>query len=226
MSIVETFAMTLLIRAAFLASICACGTGCGAEDADSASLSWQGAEPHVIVKGHLNGEDLDLSITGEAAADPANVWCAREYAGPPDANGEPDVSLAKLYKVNVFALVTVGGEERRLELEFKPHDFQSDAVPSTARVIPRVDDEVVDSDATWLDFEWHTPDGEGDLLETSAQTGRFELELYSGEPGADGLLIPAGEGSFGGTLDARWSEQERLEASVSAPCMESELDLE
>lgn len=218
--------MTLLIRAAFLASLCALGTGCSGEDDDSTSLSWQGAEPHLIVKGHLNGEDLDLSITGQDAADPSKVWCAREYAGPPDDNGEPDVSRAKLYKLNIFALVTVDGEERRLELEFKPHDFQADAVPSTARVIPRVDDEAIDADATWLDFEWHTPDGEGDLLETSAQTGHFELELYSGEPGEDGLMIPAGEGSFGGTLDASWSEQERLQASVTAVCTENELDLE
>jgi hypothetical protein len=218
--------MTSLMRAVFIASLCAVGTGCGASEDDSAPLSWDGSEPHLVLRGHLNGEDLDLSITGSDAADPANLWCAREYAGPPDANDEPDISRAKLYKLNVFAQVTIGGEARRLELEFKPHDFQRDAVPSVTRVIPRIDDEAVEDDATWLDFEWHTPDGEGDLLETSAQKGQFNLELYSGEPGEDGLIVPEGEGSFGGTLDAHWSEQERLQASFTAPCTENELDLE
>jgi hypothetical protein len=200
--------------------------GCGADDAQDPQLTWQGGAAHLMVKGHLNGEDLDVAITGEDAADTATLWCGREYGGPPDANGDPDVTRAKLYKTNIYAQVTIGGEDRRLELELKPHDFQADAVPSTTRIIARVDEESVATDATWLDFEWHTPDGEGDLLETSAQTGTFELELYSGEPGADGLIIPAGEGSIGGRLDAKWSENERLQVSVTAPCTESELDLE
>ncbi len=217
--------MNIAVRLTCLASLTVLVSACGEEKSDT-SLSWQGAEPHFVVKGHLNGEDLDLSIVGEAAADPERVWCGREYDGPPDANGEPDVSLAKLYKVNVYAQVNIGGEARRLELEFKPYDFQAATVPSSIEIVARVDDESVAESAMWTDFEWHTPDGEGDLLETSAQTGRFELELYTGEPGDDGLMIPEGEGSIGGTMDASWSEQDRLQVSMTALCTENELDLE
>jgi hypothetical protein len=217
----------LILRPVSLVVCCALfALGCGTEDDAGADVTWQGEAAHLIVKGHLNGEDLDFAITGEDAADTDRVWCGREYAGPPDANGDPDVTKAKLYKTNIYAQVTVGGEDRRLELELKPHDFQSDEVPSTAKIIARVDGESVAADETWLEFEWHTPDGEGDLLETSAQTGTLELELYSGQPGDDGLIIPAGEGSIGLKLDAKWSENERLQVSVTALCTESELDLE
>lgn len=214
------------LRAGLLGGVMLLASGCGGEDAETTSFSWGGTESHLTVKGHLNGEDLDLNVTGEEAEDSAKLWCSREYAGPPDANGEPDITQAKLYKTNIYALVTINGDERQLELEFKPHDFQVDDVPKTISVIPRVDGEVVSGDETWVDFEWHTPDGEGDLLESSAQTGAFELELYSGEPGEDGLMIPEGEGSIGGTLDAQWSEQERLQVSFTALCTENELDLE
>lgn len=200
--------------------------GCSSDDKSDSPLTWSGEESHLVVKGHLNGEDLDISLTGSVAADPAMLWCAREYDGPPDADGNPDVTRAKLYKVNVLGIVTIGGEDRRLELEFKPHDFQADAVPSATNIIARVDGEAVAANESWLDFEWHTPDGEGDLLETSAQTGKLDLELYSGEPGEDGLTIPEGEGSIGGLLDAKWSENERLQVSFSAPCTENSLDLE
>ena len=207
-----------------LISLSTMSAACASKGEDTAS-AWQGAEPHLSVRGYLNGENLDIQLTGEAAT-ASNLWCGRKYVGPPDANGAPDVTLSKLYKTNVYAQVTVGNEARRFELEFKPHDFQTDSAPRLVKVVPRVDDMSVASDSMWVDLEWHTPDGETDLLETSAQTGAFELEMYSGEPGEDGLMIPEGEGSFGGYLSAKWSEQEHLEVSMTAPCTENELDVE
>ncbi|HYO96884.1 MAG TPA: hypothetical protein VER33_20375 [Polyangiaceae bacterium] len=196
-----------------------------ASDGEEAAASWQGSEPHLSVRGYLNGEDLDIQLSGDAAT-ASNLWCGRKYVGPPDANGEPDVTTARLYKTNVYAQVKVGVEARRFELEFKPHDFQTNNAPRVVKVVPRVDDESVASDSMWVDMEWHTPDGETDLLETSAQTGAFELKMYSGQPGEDGLMIPEGDGSFGGYLSAKWSEQEYLEVSMTAPCTENELDVE
>jgi hypothetical protein len=211
----------------FIALVCAGFTvGCGNQDEEEKSLAWKGADAHLVVRGHLNGEDIDVALTGADAMNSERLWCAREYQAPEDANGEPDASRAKLYEITLNGIVTIHGEERLLQLELKPHDFQSDPVPAVVHVVPRVDDHAPASNELWAEFEWLTPDGETDLLETSAHAGAFRLELYTGQPGSDGITIPAGMGAFGGTLSAKWSEQEQLQMSVSAPCIETELELE
>jgi hypothetical protein len=210
----------------FLALACSLATfACGSDDTKEESFAWKGAEAHLVAQGYLNGEDISIALTGSAAQDPEKLWCSREYVGPDDGTGEPDVSRAKLQEVTLNAIVNIGGQDRLLQLELKPHDFQSDTVPTQLKVVARVEDQTPPSNALWAEFEWLTADGEGDILETSAQAGTFRLELFTGEPGEDGLVIPEGEGMFGGSLAAKWSEQEELRISVSAPCLESELDL-
>jgi hypothetical protein len=211
----------------FPALLCALSVfACGSEDAEDQELSWMGANSHLVVRGRLNGEDIDVALTGDAASDSDRLWCGREYQAPPDTLGEPDVSQAKLYEITLNGIVSVRGEERLLQLELKPHDFQSGGVPAVIRVVPRVDGQTPAATEMWAEFEWLTPDGEDEILETSAQAGSFRLELYSGAPAADGIVIPPGEGVFGGTLLAKWSEREQLRFSISAPCVESDLELE
>jgi hypothetical protein len=82
------------------------------------------------------------------------------------------------------------------------------------------------ANGVWAEWEWHSADGEQDLYDASAQEGRFTLQLFSGTPSEGGLVIPAGEGSVGGFLNARWSLEDSLTVSFTALCTENDIEEE
>ena len=198
------------------------GAGCGTSSSARTIDGWQGAEAHLEVVGTLDGEALDISL-GDAASDTAEVFCTREYSVP-EIGGVAQYDMGELIEIKIDAWVTIGGVRRLIELELKQHDFQSDTVPATVRVVPRSDTMDPASDQMWLEWEWHD-EADATLYEAAAQTGTFELELYTGTPDATGLVIPNGMGEVGGYFDARWSETEELHGSFTVACTESIVSL-
>jgi hypothetical protein len=192
------------------------------ETAKDKPLSWQGAEPHFIARGHLNGEQIDIRIVGDDAEEGASVWCEREYEVPL-VDGVADLTQARQIETSITGYATVDGEERIFQFEIKQHGLQDDRSGDSVTIIPRVDEVPPDADEAWLDWEWQTIDEE-DLFESSAQEGEIVLEAFTGEPGEGGVIIPEGEGMVGATVQARWSVNESLSMSFSVPCTANDVE--
>ncbi len=200
------------------------GVACAEEDEDTAINSWQGTEPHLIIKGTLNGEDLDINITGAEAADLANFHCERNYHVPVDEDtGEEiwDQGTFDELKLRV-AGADVNGELRDIEIEFKEYDFFSGASAGTAvTIVPRDDSVVPAANEMWLEWEWYAAgdldDGE-QYYEEAAQSGSVTIEELTGELADNGLVIPDNTGTFGLYAEATWSPTESLVISATANC--------
>jgi hypothetical protein len=195
-------------------------TACPAEDTESSVAGWQGDEPHFVVKGFLDGEEVDFSIDDDATG--LNVWCEREY-GAPLVDGEPDVARAEHLETTIAGTVMINGEERSFELELLNHALQDEEPGTELNVIPRVDGTEPESDELWVEWEWADVEGET-LFEAAAQEGMVVHELASGDTGEDSNVIPDGEGFVGGFIEARWSLDEKLTISFTVLCTEHEVE--
>lgn len=218
----------MLVRAAALAPLFACAqvTEESPSGADGDTLTgWLGDEPHFVAQGRVNGEDIDMRLAGQEAADASALFCEREYVAPDDGTGNPDPTQAVLSEVKIIAPFTVNGEERIVELELKQHDFQADVPDTAVTIVPRDDAQPPTSDQMWLQWEWKLAADESDLYEGVAQDGVFVLGTFTGAPGPDGAVIPEGEGASGGFVDAVFGEGETMRVSVTAPCTGTSVEL-
>jgi hypothetical protein len=195
---------------------------CGADTDDGVTGSWAGEEAHLSVHGLLNGEKIDISIDGEGAADGSLIWCERGYLAP-TVDGSADLSQAVQNETTISGYATVGGEERFFELEFFGRGLHENEPGTEFTIVPRVDDVEPEGDEIWLEWEWTTLDGE-DLLEAAAQKGTFVLGQFTGKPEKGSLVIPEGDGLVGGYAEARWSVNDKLSISFSAPCTVNDVE--
>lgn len=184
---------------------------------DDTPTEWLGTDPHFRAVGTLNGEELDLNVEGDAAADASSLFCEREYIVPQNAAGEFDYANGELVEVKLHAFVTVGGEERKAEIEFKRHDMSADSAGTKLTVVPRNDASEPASGELYLEWEWKSAAGE-DIYEQSAQTGSVTVGEFTGTPDETGLLIPDNEGTVGVFATGQWSETESVALSFTAPC--------
>jgi hypothetical protein len=185
---------------------------------------WLGHDNHFWAFGTLDEEDLDIEMRGDAAGSD-RVWCEREYVAPDDGHGMPDYERGHLDEFRIHGSTEVEGELRQFEIEFKRHDFQSDAPGTSYAIVPRAETMDPAMDEIWLEWEWKDAE-DGDLFEEAAQEGSFMLEAFEGSVGADGLVIPTGEGKTGGFMTARWGTIEEVSLSFSVDCMVSDVVLE
>jgi hypothetical protein len=200
-------------------------TACGESAPDEGNAGWRGETPHVDVRGSINGESVAISLDGEAVASTTSAWCGREYAAPTLESGELDFASARIATLEVGGYATVNGEERSFELELKEHPFVASEVGTRFSIVPRVDGVAPPANGLWLDWEWHTVDGE-DLYESSAQEGTFSFGQFTGTPAPGTTVIPEGTGAIGGFVQARWSLDEALDISFSVPCTRSDVEAE
>ncbi|MCA9575696.1 MAG: hypothetical protein R3B40_08720 [Polyangiales bacterium] len=192
--------------------------GCGGEDGGS-TLAWQGAEPHFVVQGTIDGRDLDLDLDETNAT----ITCQREYIVPL-VDGVEDPSMAAFVEVELTALFTYMGQEYEFQVELKEHDLQSDPEGTIVTITPRVDTMLPPPDQVWLEFEWESADLL-DEYEQAAQQGTVTLQLLSGTPPTNSNIIPDDTGTIGVTASAVWSATERLEFSITADCIENDLEV-
>src|SRR5687768_2454704 len=108
-------------RVALVPFACLLLTACPADDEDTALDGWKGDEPHFVVKGFLDGEEVDFSIDGDDTG--MAVWCEREY-GAPLVDGEPDVAEAEHLETTIAGTILIHGEERSFEFELLNHALQ------------------------------------------------------------------------------------------------------
>ncbi len=187
---------------------------------------WLGAAPHIAIQGKLDGEDLDLRLEGDAAADASKVFCTREYVADDDGTGAADLTSARNTEFKINGPLTVDGEERIVELEFKKHDFQNATPDEEIEVVVRDDTQDPGADQMWVELEWHLAVDDSDLFESAASGGSFVFGQFTGTPGEGGVVIPENEGAAGGYAEVAWGVDEELKISASAPCTVNAIEVE
>ncbi len=206
-------------------------TGCAKESNDVAPLEWMGDQPHFAIRGTLNGENLDVTLEGDAAKDLENLHCLREYQVPSEATstdetdaGVEDWENGKMSEVQVIVQLNVNGTSRELDLELKRHNYQADEVGTEVTIIPRDDSKEPGSTEMWSEIEWYENDE--NIYEQASQEGTFVLKRFTGTPGEDNpLVIPENTGSVGGVLTAKWSPTETVSISFTADCTGNSVEI-
>ena len=201
---------------------------CVAQTEDDMVSEWQGAAAHLVLTGTLEGETLDVNLSGAEAQDPMKLYCELEWEGPPlTPDGlEPDLSMVSLGRIKILAEIQVGGETRWVSLEHKEEDFQAAGAGKSFNVVPPSETEEAGPGDMLFEFEYTDAlDGE-ETLEAFPNSGSFELELFEGVQMASSVVFEDGSASVGGFLDVSFSASERLTLSYSAPCLVLEVDVE
>jgi hypothetical protein len=189
---------------------------------DQADLAeWKGPSPHLHLTGTYQAEELNLQLPENEAGDIAKLACRREYQAP-IVNGKFDMTKAKLFEVKLNGNVTVKGQARKLEIEFKRMSF-TDGVGKSFAVIPRDDTASPGPQQMWFEWEWHDAATDDTLDERAAHEGSFFMGEMTGEVDANGV-IPDNVGTFGGFVTAKWSETETVKLSFTAKCGENEVE--
>ena len=190
-------------------------TACGASKEASQPAQWLGVTPHLQVKGVLSREQVDIDVSGPAAADTTKLWCERHY----QISTSGGKKKGKLSKLTLNAIVPIAGQSRHLVMDIEGVDLQRTLAGNGVTVVPRLRTSPLQTGQTWLTWYWFINDATGAMLfAESAQQGVFTLGEFTGTPGSDGLIIPNNQGSVGGHLFARWSEYDALEMSFTAKC--------
>jgi hypothetical protein len=197
--------------------LAACGDG------DESIDRWQGADPHVTVRGSFDGVDLDLRLDGDDAADLSQAACKREYLVP-DATDPATWDEGAMPELEVTIRVVDGDVEKQYELGFTGADFATLAIPARLEVAPPVADGAPAAGDAFLELDWQWEDpAEGFIsFEESAVSGTIEIAELSGEPG-DGVVLADGTGALGVWFDATWANGS-LSGSLTVPCGPNEVE--
>lgn len=203
------------------------GSSCSS-GGDDEITSWRGSEYHLAIKGTVNGEKLDIDLSGADAQDAMKLYCELEWVTPPTVVGgaDPDLTMAVHREIKILAEVEINGETRYLSLEHKDNNFQDAGEGSTFTIVPRSETEPPGAEEAF--FEWEYTDGiDGDeTYESSANSGFMTLEYFEGTTMADSMVFEDGTSSAGMYVDASWSASERITMSFSAPCAAFDIDVE
>ncbi len=186
---------------------------CGGDDAQ-AGIEWKGADPHVVLKGTVNAEDLNIDLTEPGKVEVAEVVCEREYAVPV-INGADDLSMATLEGFEISATIQVGDEVRMFELDIEGPNLMK-LVGKKIEIVPDGSD-VADGQAV-VEIKWTRVSDEAELLDTDTDTGSITIQEISGAPGEGGVVIADDDGAIGVTGELRFSATEVLNISFTAKC--------
>lgn len=176
-------------------------------DPDAPGAAWEGATEHVTLVGAVGGRELEVALTGAQAQDLEVVFCERNYVS------------GALEKIEIKHAFEFDGMPAELKIEFDAFDFTGE--PSdTIAIRPAGDHALTTSD---MSVQMAIELEDGTEIEDFGVTGTFELELFTGTAGEDGM-IPSGEGSFGGYLDATLDGGGEVQLSFTARCGENDVE--
>ena len=191
--------------------------GSNGEDTDDAPKSWLGAEPHVDLVGTVAEQELELVAESSDAADIGTVYCERNYIVPSldDESSFADGYLQKVeLKFNFFYLDALA--EFQIELE-------ADDLPDQVGKTLNIGDDQDAAIALGLNVDEDGPNTQE--FEDAASGGTLKLELLSGEPGQDGVIVPSGEGEYGAHLDIELESGGFLQGSFTIKCGDNDLEV-
>lgn len=175
---------------------------------------WQGSTPHIELSGTLAGNELAVDVTGDDAADIGTAYCERNYIVPDldDSSTWVDGYLEKVeLKLNFFYEDALA--EFQMEL-VHPELLTSEGVTFS---VPG------DAEANFgLTTDVDGPSEEE--FEDAAVGGTVTLELFSGEPGEDGL-VPNEEGVYGAYVDLELEAGGSFQGSFTVNCGQNDLEV-
>jgi hypothetical protein len=207
-----------------LASIAGCHSnpGSGSDmNASGAPTMWLGADPHLRVLGHINGEDVDINLTGAAAADTTQLWCEREYSfvvvgldgGGGDggtSNAHYDYTQGGNSEVRIRAVDNSHGMNRTISFDPKRINLQKATTGTTIPIVMRVDSQAPGAptwafpDQMWFHWKWYqaaNPDaGVGDRDAGTPHPVGMTLYNMAAQQGS------YFHGEFTGSVDATGAE--------------------
>lgn len=188
---------------------------------------WQGEKRHLVVAGTVDGERVDFELTEDEAADSESLFCERNYVVP-NLNDVSTWTDGVLEKIELKWRRTVDGTEREYQIELSAHDFSASKDGSQLDVV------TYDAEATLLEkssvqasFEWQYEAGDSEVERgAESEKGSFDRGLLKGTPGeAMGVVVPDGEGAFGGYLHLSWKNGDVVDVSFTAECADNDLDI-
>jgi hypothetical protein len=208
--------MRIVSTRTFYASISVMFIACTPEPATVSE--WLGPGLHGQMRGEIEAERVDV------VAEADGVACQRKY-GVPDPNDPSTFADGGLQALLVSFMVKSDGLERWYELEFSNHDFNATALGTVLTVVPEPSAEAeIGEDEVNVELRWEWEQG-NDLIRYGepATGGTLELRELSGTPGADGLVVPADDGNFGGFLQLELPSGS-VAVSFTAPCTAVEVE--
>ncbi len=198
--------------------------GCGDEGGTSAPTAWEGQAPHLVAVGRVDGEDIAFTLRGDAANGDV-VYCERNYIVP-SVSDASTWSDGYLEKIELKWDVVVDGIERAYQIELGAHDFSASSDGASLDVVAYDEDAEQTSGAVNAAIEWEwEADGSEFELGAESETGAFVRGTLTGTPGADGVVIPDGTGTFGGYLHLTWANGDFLDVTFTAQCGDNDLDI-
>jgi hypothetical protein len=210
-----------MIRVTSLLGLSLLLAACGSDD----DASWR-SEPHVDLQGELDGNQVDLSVDGAAAADLTRSFCKREYTVP-NAEDMATWNQAVLSELEATVRLTDGGIEKEYEISIAGADLGTLAAGTTLTAVPEPEDGAPAAGQVVVEMEWGWEDPTTGFVsyEGSAVSGTVKVELFEGTPGADGKIIPDNTGRVGLSFDVAF-EQGSLKGSLTLACGENEIEAE
>jgi hypothetical protein len=115
----------------------------------------------------------------------------------------------------IGAQITLDGQPTEFTISYWRHDLPAE---STLEVISRTFGTAIPEGKTWSDINLFAP-GATDLsgVESAAESGTVAIELNTGDPDANGVMIPDG-GRTGEFISVSWGPQDHLTVSATANC--------
>jgi hypothetical protein len=193
--------------------------GCSKDEEQGPSLTrWLGEQTHLAITGTFQGKTFDVHLEGEDAG----IYCDRFYTplpgNAPDAEGNYDTSQLYFTMKELGAVIELEGQPTQFTISYWRHDVPAG---TTLEVIPRVFGSSIPAGKTWSDINLFAP-GADDLsgVEQAAESGTVKLELNTGDPDANGVMIPDG-GRTGIFTDVSWGPQDHLTISSTSDCRQA-----
>lgn len=187
------------------------GGSAGAAALRDGPTKWAGDTDHLDVVASFDGKTVDLEQSGASVT----AECERGYKVPDETKPET-FKDGKLEEYQVKVNFLVDGVETSFQLEFEEHVWTAADVGKTLTVAPKKDEDGYFSPTTVaVSAEYANEKEEIELL---SESGSYLHGLVSGTPGADGVVIPDGEGKLGGFVDIKLPNGGFIKASFTVAC--------
>ncbi len=176
------------------------------------------------MRGSIQGGAVELSVTGDDAADIEILYCERNYIVPDleDTSAWADEGTSRKWSSSTTSPTSTAS---------RPSSKSASSI-STTRRRPRTrssvgtaDEEAFGVEDVNVEIQLSLDDGNETEIVDAAKSGKFYLEEYTGEVGEDGLTIPDESGTFGGYLEATLESGSTLKISFTANCAENDLEI-
>ena len=188
------------------------------------SSAWEGTTPHLTSEGSIQGGTVELSVTGDDAADIEILYCERNYIVPDLEDTSAWAEEGYLEKVELkYNIPDFDGVPAELEIGFYSFDYSK--APKNPLSVGTADEEAVGVEDVNVEIQLSLDDGNETEIVDVAKSGKFYLEEYTGEVGEDGLTIPDESGTFGGYLEVTLESGSTLKVSFTANCAENDLEI-